>query len=490
MTASGGLEQVQDVLARVVELLVAQRARVPAREARALAQAHVEQVVQQRLVADLRAQAREPGGELRVEDVRDLGAPDAAQQRDVLAAGVHARSRPRGSASTSASGEQSRLSSSGSSTSTRLGPPVAVGDGDLDQAQQRAVAALAHELGVDRERAGLTGALGERGRDRRAAHSGFSSGQRPVRSNSSRAALLVVALLVAAHADAEERRSAARPTSAGADEQRAALVGGVRCADQREQDARDDDDQRSAARGARSAAPASAGGASGGAVRAAASSCGHRGVEQIARPGDQHVERRGLAGARQADRRGEHPAHLLAAIRRAPARSASVIAPSRLDEPLAAGAEQQRHVRVARRGEPEPPLQPELARRRVEQVGAADDLADALVARRRRRRRSCRRTRRRCAGSTKSSTTPLDRPAEPVDEALARAAGAHAQRRRAAGRLALGDLRGGQVAAGPGVGALGQVLVRRRRRVADLRAGAPAAVDEAVALAAARAPSS
>ena len=41
-SASASCEQVQDVLARVADLLLAERARVPAREARALAQAHAE----------------------------------------------------------------------------------------------------------------------------------------------------------------------------------------------------------------------------------------------------------------------------------------------------------------------------------------------------------------------------------------------------------------------------------------------------------------
>ena len=66
----GELEQVQDVLARVADLLLAQRPRVPARERRALAQAHADHLVQQRLVAELRAQPGEPGGDLGVEDVR------------------------------------------------------------------------------------------------------------------------------------------------------------------------------------------------------------------------------------------------------------------------------------------------------------------------------------------------------------------------------------------------------------------------------------
>ncbi len=40
-------------------------------------------------VAHLRPQTAEPGCDLRVEDVVDLGAPDAAQDRHVLTAGVH-----------------------------------------------------------------------------------------------------------------------------------------------------------------------------------------------------------------------------------------------------------------------------------------------------------------------------------------------------------------------------------------------------------------
>ena len=60
-----------------------------------------------------------------------------------------------GSASTSASGAPSRSSASGSMSSIRSGRRIAVRDRELDQAQQRAVAALAHELGVEREPPGL-----------------------------------------------------------------------------------------------------------------------------------------------------------------------------------------------------------------------------------------------------------------------------------------------------------------------------------------------
>ena len=45
--------------------------------------------MQQRLVAELGAQPREAGRELGVEEVGDARLADAAQQRDILAAGVH-----------------------------------------------------------------------------------------------------------------------------------------------------------------------------------------------------------------------------------------------------------------------------------------------------------------------------------------------------------------------------------------------------------------
>ncbi len=84
----GEREELQHVLARVLELLGAERAAVPAREARGLAQPHVEYLAQQPLVAELGAHAREPGGDLRVEHVVDLAAPQPAQERNVLAAGM------------------------------------------------------------------------------------------------------------------------------------------------------------------------------------------------------------------------------------------------------------------------------------------------------------------------------------------------------------------------------------------------------------------
>ena len=58
--------------------------------------------------------------------------------------------------------------------------------------------------------------------------------------------------------------------------------------------------------------------------------------------------------------------------------SSSVTAPWRLASRAPSGPEHERDVRVDGRGEPEPPAEEELARRRVEQVVAAHDLADAL----------------------------------------------------------------------------------------------------------------
>ena len=84
----GELEQVGDVLGGVAELLGGQRPRVPARVAGGLADALAEDRAEQVPVPGLRARAREPGRELRVEDVRELGVPRAAQDRHVLAAGV------------------------------------------------------------------------------------------------------------------------------------------------------------------------------------------------------------------------------------------------------------------------------------------------------------------------------------------------------------------------------------------------------------------
>ena len=202
----------QHVLAGVLDLLVAQRARVPAGEARALAHAQVEQLVaaapRSRSARACRRTRRRPACRRRCAP-RCPRRGAAARRPGARRA---ARSRSPGRRARRRAGSSRGPSSSGSSTSTRLGP-VSVGDRDLDQAQQRAVAALAHELGVDRQRAGLAGALGERGRYRGARHSDFSSGQRPVRSNSARAARSSLALAGRRARRCGRRRSAARPTA-------------------------------------------------------------------------------------------------------------------------------------------------------------------------------------------------------------------------------------------------------------------------------------
>ena len=84
----GQLEQVRDVLGGVAQLLGGQRPRVPARVAGGLADPAAEHRAEQVAVPGLGARAREPGGELGVEDVGELGAPGPAEDRDVLAAGV------------------------------------------------------------------------------------------------------------------------------------------------------------------------------------------------------------------------------------------------------------------------------------------------------------------------------------------------------------------------------------------------------------------
>ena len=118
--------------------------------------------MQQRLVAELGAQPGEAGGELGVEEVRDARPADAAQQRDVLAAGVHDDLDLRVGEHLGERREVERVVE----RVEHLDAHVAAGarrlDGDLDEAQQRLVAALAHELRVDAEAPGRAGELGER----------------------------------------------------------------------------------------------------------------------------------------------------------------------------------------------------------------------------------------------------------------------------------------------------------------------------------------
>ena len=146
----GELEQVRDVLGGVAQLLGGQRPGVPARVAGGLADPAAEHRAEQVAVPGLGARAHEPGGELGVEDVRDLGAPGPAEDRHVLAAGVeHDLDRRVGqqlrrAVSTSTSPRASR-----SARCAGRRRRARVVDRDLHQAQERAVAALGHELGVD-----------------------------------------------------------------------------------------------------------------------------------------------------------------------------------------------------------------------------------------------------------------------------------------------------------------------------------------------------
>ena len=147
------LEQVQHVLARVGELLGRQRPRVPARVARALGDVQSQHAAEQVAVAGLRARGRRsrrrpacrrrwsPRFSRRAAAARRPGARRAA------------RSRSRDRRAPRASGVGSSASSvSNSAIRTPSGRVGVVGD-DLHEAQQRAVAALRHELGVDPEAA-------------------------------------------------------------------------------------------------------------------------------------------------------------------------------------------------------------------------------------------------------------------------------------------------------------------------------------------------
>ena len=100
----GERQQVLDVAARVAQLLVGQRPRVPAREAGGLRQPDLQDVVQQAVVARLRGEAGEARRHLRVEHVaRRRSATRAAGSR--RPGGRRGRrSRSPGSASTAASG--------------------------------------------------------------------------------------------------------------------------------------------------------------------------------------------------------------------------------------------------------------------------------------------------------------------------------------------------------------------------------------------------
>ncbi len=160
----GELQQVGDVLGGVAELLGGQRARVPARVARGLADAQAEYGADQVAVAGLGALADEARGDLRVEYVRQLRGPRSAQDRHVLTAGVQddldlrigqqLRQRPHVDVLVEAV-DQDRADS---------GRLARVLDGDLGEAEQRAVTPFGHELGVDPE-ASVGLRQGDRGGD-------------------------------------------------------------------------------------------------------------------------------------------------------------------------------------------------------------------------------------------------------------------------------------------------------------------------------------
>ena len=90
---SGQRQQVLHVRAGVGKLLVGQRPPVPARERRRLRHGRAQELPEQRLVARLHAGSHERRGDLGVEQVPRLQAPDALHERDVLPPRVHARPR-------------------------------------------------------------------------------------------------------------------------------------------------------------------------------------------------------------------------------------------------------------------------------------------------------------------------------------------------------------------------------------------------------------
>ena len=139
-----------DVLARIGELLGGQRPGVPAREARRLGDAQAEDLAEQRVIGALRGEPREAGRDLRVEHVRNLALQPPAHQRDVLPPRVH--DDLNGGVGEHV-GEWAEVEILLERVDQRdpLSRAGALGDGELHEAQQGPVAALAHELGVERE---------------------------------------------------------------------------------------------------------------------------------------------------------------------------------------------------------------------------------------------------------------------------------------------------------------------------------------------------
>ena len=147
----GELEQVGDVLGGVAQLLGGQRPRVPARVARGLPDPAPSIVAEQVAVTGLRARAANPAASWVSKMFVDLRGPRAAEDRDVLAAGVEHDLDRRVGRAAPPPGSTSTPDSSGSISSMRgsAARRRRLVDRDLDQAQQRPVAALGHELGVD-----------------------------------------------------------------------------------------------------------------------------------------------------------------------------------------------------------------------------------------------------------------------------------------------------------------------------------------------------
>ena len=157
------LEQVLDVAARVVDLLLRQRPLVPAREARGLRHADAEHVVQHVAVAHLRAQAAEPAAicvsKMFVTSVATTRRRIATSWRpacmttSIVGVGQHLGERLVVEARAVERVEHGHVDL----------VAVAVRDRDLHEAQQRLVAPLGHELGVDADSPTGAGALGKRG---------------------------------------------------------------------------------------------------------------------------------------------------------------------------------------------------------------------------------------------------------------------------------------------------------------------------------------
>ena len=156
--------------------------------------------------------------------------------------------------------------------------------------------------------------------------------------------------------------------------------------------------------------------------------------------------------------------------------------PVALGQPPAVGVQHQRHVAVARLVQAQQPRDQQLARRGVQQVVAAHHLADRLV--------GVVDDHRQVVGVRAVPAAQRDvvdgrlhLAVHQVGERHGLGARVQAQRRRPVrGALLLGPLGGGQLAAGAGVGALGQRPVRRLRGLPDLGPRAPARVHPALRL--------